>query len=188
MVLVAIDIIYLIVAQLLDDYSAKKSLDLETSNARDVSLSYTSQITYTSINAPPSLSLPSSSSLKENYVLTTNYYVEIRGNKEKIWKTLLYVFKALVQGIAFGLAIATRKVHIRVLNDAKEISAIIYTTTVLLLISVVGLFVLSGKYLNAFAGVFSMCLMIVCYVVLSFLFIPKVCEGGVRDEDGGGGS
>ncbi|KAL5457081.1 hypothetical protein EMCRGX_G034319 [Ephydatia muelleri] len=146
MALIVIDIVFLTIAQLVDDYTAKKSLDLEMpSNSRN-----------------------------ENNVLATFYYVEIRGDHEKIWKTLLYAFKGLVQATAFGLAVATRKVHIKVLNDAKYIAAIIYTTTILLLISVLGLFVLSGKYMNAFAGVFSMCLMIVCYVVLTFLFIPKM--------------
>lgn len=100
-------------------------------------------------------------------------YIKAEGKHEKIWKTVLYVYKALLQATACVLAFRTRKVHIKVLNDAKYIAAIIYTTSFFLALSIIGVFLLT-QYQNAFAAVFSTCLLIVFTLVLVLLFVPKM--------------
>ena len=70
-------------------------------------------------------------------------------------------------------AIKTRKVKIKVLNDAKWISIIIYVTSFLLAVTLIGAFALSS-FLNTDAAMFSTGLIIVAFLVLCILFIPKV--------------
>lgn len=81
--------------------------------------------------------------------------------------------KFLVQAAAVFFAIKTRKVKIKVLNDAKWISLIVYVTSVVLtglLISAIAL----NNFINADAAVYSSCIILVAGIVLVILFIPKV--------------
>eukprot|EP00731_Ephydatia_muelleri_P031741 Em0023g248a len=144
MSLVVVDITYLIVITFLDDYSPTLELDKEHRATRG-----------------------------EDYILNSFMYIKAEGKHEKVWKIVIYVYKALLQATACILAFRTRKVHIKVLNDAKYITAIIYTTSILLAISIVGVLTLK-QYPNTFAAVFSTCLLIVCTLVLALLFIPKM--------------
>ncbi len=89
------------------------------------------------------------------------------------WIAVLFLTKFFVQAAAVFFAFKTRKVKIKVLNDAKIISIIIYVSTALLTIMFISAIAL-GNYLNADAGVFGTGLVVVTVVVLILLFIPKV--------------
>lgn len=84
-----------------------------------------------------------------------------------------FIYQVLLQVAAFVLALMTRKVQIKVLNDSKEIAVIIYTTSVVLLALAVITFGLSS-YLIVTEALFSGGEMLATTVVLFFLFVPKV--------------
>ena len=172
MSLVVIDVTYLIIIAFLDDYAPKEEQDKEHSATRGVGFNFI-LILNTALNNAPRFIWHISIRIQEDYILNSYIYIKAEGKYEKVWKTVLYVYKALLQATACILAFWTRKVHIKVLNDAKYITAIIYTTSILLAISVIGVFMLS-QYPNAFAAVFSTCLLIVSTLILALLFIPKV--------------
>lgn len=81
--------------------------------------------------------------------------------------------KFIVQVVAVFFALKTRKVKIKAINDAKWIAIIIYVTSACLVILLATSFLLSS-FLNADAGAFSAGLIILSYIVLLILFIPKV--------------
>ena len=96
----------------------------------------------------------------------------------QIWIGFLFFLKFLLQAAAVIFAIRTRKVKIKALNDAKEISVIIYITSVVLTIMVIGVITLDN-FRNADAAVFSLGLIVVSTIVLLLLFIPKVSSVSV---------
>ena len=99
-------------------------------------------------------------------------------NASQIWIGFLFFLKFLLQAAAVVFAIRTRKVKIKALNDAKEISVIIYITSVVLTIMVIGVITLDN-FRNADATVFSLGLIVVSSIVLLLLFIPKVSSVSV---------
>ena len=90
-----------------------------------------------------------------------------------IWIIVLYLYILLTQLIAVFLAFRTRKVEIKVLNDAKYVAFIIYLTSFIIVIMIICAVLLSN-YLNADGAVFGGLLYIFITTVLSVLFIPKV--------------
>ena len=91
-----------------------------------------------------------------------------------IWTAVSFVYLVLLQVAAFILAIITRKVKIRVLNDFKEVSIIVYITSVVLAVLAGITFGLSS-YLIVTETLFTSGVMLTTTVVLFFLFVPKVC-------------
>jgi gamma-aminobutyric acid type B receptor len=89
-----------------------------------------------------------------------------------VWIAIMFFTKFLIQVAALFFAIKTRKVKIKVLNDAKWIGIIIYITTVILTGLVIGAIALR-TFINADAAVYSFCLIVGTTVVLLILFIPK---------------
>ena len=89
------------------------------------------------------------------------------------WIVALFVVILVTQILAVFFAFATRKVRIKTLNDTKEVSIIIYITSGIWLILLIGVFVLA-RFLNADAAVFSFCLFLFATVSQLILFIPKV--------------
>ena len=85
----------------------------------------------------------------------------------------MYLYIGIIQLAALVLAIQTRKVHIKPLNDTKEITAIIYVTSIILIVLTVFSFVVDG-YNNAREAHYSGALLIDSFFILSFTFIPKV--------------
>ena len=92
---------------------------------------------------------------------------------EATWVTIVVGYKLLLQAIGAFLAFNIRKIKIKGLNDAREISAILYITTILILIVVVSNFVF-GEYINVDGTVYSLCVSTSATCVLGFIFIPKV--------------
>ena len=75
--------------------------------------------------------------------------------------------------MAVILAFRTRKVTIKALNDSKQLTIIIYLSTIIITVMVICVPALN-RFLNADAAVFGGLIMIFTTVVLALMFIPKV--------------
>ena len=76
--------------------------------------------------------------------------------------------------VALILAIQTRKVRIKILNDSKEVAAIIYITSIVLAELVIVSFSLTN-FQNIYETLYCGGLIVAATVVLAVIFIPKVC-------------
>ena len=89
------------------------------------------------------------------------------------WQIALYLYLAILQAAALVLAFKIRKVEIKVLNDSKEISAIVYITTVidveLILVSTLLHNYRTGRLLLYYGGI-----LIMATVIVGLIYIPKV--------------
>ena len=86
---------------------------------------------------------------------------------------LYYGFKMLLQFIALVLALLTRKVKVKGLNDAKYIAAMVYVISIVILVLAVCEFTLMDR-INSFAVIFSIGMMIASTFILVLTFIPTV--------------
>lgn len=111
--------------------------------------------------------------LQENNVLFEKHNLVCQGPRDLIWIVILYAYILLTQLIAVFLAFRTRKVEIKILNDAKYIAIIIYLTSIIITIMIVCAVLLSN-FLNADGAVFGGLIYIFITTVLCVLFIPKV--------------
>ena len=92
---------------------------------------------------------------------------------QTIYLTLTIVYLAILQIIGIVLAIQTRKVKIKLLNDSKYISAVIYISSISLFF--VGSIVLIPDHLiNIEEAIFSGSILIATTFFLVLIFIPKV--------------
>lgn len=89
------------------------------------------------------------------------------------WGLLLLCYKGLVQVSAIFLAFGTRKVKVKGLNDSKYIAAIIYATSISLVITIIA-FAALQNWTNVLAGIFSMCFWLAATMIMSLVFFPKV--------------
>ena len=71
------------------------------------------------------------------------------------------------------MAFHTRRVRIKALNDSKEITAIIYFNSIILVLLVVTEFALE-HYHDVYAALFGLALLIEASLFLGLLFVPKV--------------
>ena len=94
-----------------------------------------------------------------------------------IFLGIIYSYKIVLQVIAIILAIilafSIRKVKIKGFNDSREISAIVYITSIILVFVVVTTLALRD-FINVSGTTNSLCLSTTSTVVLGFIFIPKV--------------
>ena len=111
--------------------------------------------------------------LQEDNVLFEKHNLVCQGPRDLIWIIILYLYILATQLMAVFLAIRTRKVEIKILNDAKYIVAIIYLTSVIITIMIVCAVLLSN-FLNADGAVFGGLIYVFITTVLAILFIPKV--------------
>ena len=86
---------------------------------------------------------------------------------------ILFGYKALLQIIALVFSFSIRKVKVKGLNDAKEIAAAVYGTSIVTAVIIVSFYSLKG-YLNLYAVLFSTGFFIGTTAILCLLFIPKV--------------
>ena len=91
-----------------------------------------------------------------------------------VWIIVSFAYKLILQVVAIYFAFKTRKVKIKPLNDSKEIAAIIYITSLILVASVGAAFALGHLYLNAFAAVLGGGRLVIASIILALIFIPKV--------------
>ena len=107
-----------------------------------------------------------------------NYYVwQCYGVANAPYYYLLFMFcyLGLLQLIGLVLAIRTRKVKINILNDSKYVMAIIYVSSLVIVIMALVTFV-PGTRLNLNEAFFSAGLLLSTSIFLSLTFIPKVLE------------
>lgn len=78
-----------------------------------------------------------------------------------------------LQLVALLLALRTRQVKVKGLNDAKEIIAATYMASIVLAVVIVASYTLR-RHINVFAALFCTCLFIGTTAVLVLVFIPKV--------------
>ena len=103
------------------------------------------------------------------------YYVQkCDGRNSLIWIIIAYGYILLTQLASIFLAFRTRKVKVKVLNDSKYIALIIYITSVIVTVMIIGAVTLDN-YINADAAVFSGLILTFTTVVLTLVFVPKVC-------------
>ena len=86
---------------------------------------------------------------------------------------VIYGYMALLQIVAMFLAFGIRKVKVKGLNDSLYIAAIIYITSILLVVIIVVSLLLNSQ-LNAFIGVVGASIFIATTVILGLVFVPKV--------------
>ena len=94
-------------------------------------------------------------------------------NDSVVWLAISFAYKGLLQIIAIFMAFHTRRIKIRALNDSKEIAAIIYINSIILVILAVSVFVLGG-YHDVHAALFGLALLVDASLFLGVLFVPKV--------------
>ncbi len=102
-----------------------------------------------------------------------NYYTLIcRSDARNIFLGVLYGYKTVLQVIALVFAFTTRKVKVKGLNDSLYIAAAVYITSLLWGIIIVSYSL--NEYLNIFATVLSLGLMVGTTSIMGLIFIPKV--------------
>lgn len=89
------------------------------------------------------------------------------------WVALEYIYLLSLQVAAFILAILTRKVKVKVLNDSKEMIIIVYTSTTIMLVLGVFTFALSTRFILQ-EVIFCGLIMLATTIFLTVLFVPKV--------------
>ena len=89
------------------------------------------------------------------------------------WIIVIFLYLALLQVIGIVLAVQTRKVKVKVLNDSKHIAALIYISSIVLVTRAVAVFAVS-HLLNVAEVIFSGGIIVISTAFLSLVFIPKV--------------
>ena len=87
------------------------------------------------------------------------------------WLIVQYAYLGVLQIMSIILAVQTRKVN-KAIHDSKEVIAIVYITSIIMIILVVS-FAL-GSYQNIGEAIISGCLIFAGLIVLILIFIPKV--------------
>ena len=90
-----------------------------------------------------------------------------------IWLSISYVYQALLQILAMFMAFHTRKVKIKSLNDTKEIFALVYLNSIILVFLAVTEFALQF-YHNSHVGLLSLAHTVSATLFLSLVIIPRV--------------
>ena len=90
-----------------------------------------------------------------------------------IWHGVLFGYKALIQVVAILLAFGTRKVKVKGLNDSKSIAAIIYVTSICLVVVIIS-FATLRDMVNTLAAIYSLGFWCAATTILLLVFIPKV--------------
>ena len=86
----------------------------------------------------------------------------------------IFAYVLVVYIVALILAIQTRKVKIKILNDYKYVSSMVYIFIILWIIVGVSSFILPWNTLNITEMVFSGGLLLGNTILLCLTFIPKV--------------
>lgn len=94
-------------------------------------------------------------------------------NNAIIWLAVSYTYKGLLQLVAMFMAFHTRKIKIRALNDSKEIAAIVYINSIIMLLLALTEFTLRRHH-YVYSGVNGIVLLIGGSLFLGLIFIPKV--------------
>ena len=110
---------------------------------------------------------------KANGTLQKYVVIDCLSSEASYWVLVLFGYLGLLQVASFILALLNRKVTIKVLNDSKEITLIVYITSFAALEMVVLYFVV-GNFSNANASLYTGHLLAATVVAVLIVYIPKV--------------
>lgn len=100
-------------------------------------------------------------------------FVFVCANNVIIWLSISYAYKGFLQLVAMFMAFHTRKVKIKALNDSKEIGAIVYINSIILVLLAVTELALR-QYHYLYSALNGTILLIGGSLFLGIVFIPKV--------------
>lgn len=109
---------------------------------------------------------------QEQQIIQRNF-IFICDDNATIWLSVAYAYKGLLQLVAMFMAFHTRKIKIRALNDSKEIAAIVYINSIILVLLIVVEFALR-QYHYVYASLYGLALLVGGSLFLGLTFIPKV--------------
>ena len=103
------------------------------------------------------------------YVLLCNE----RPSPNFYWQIFIFLYLAVLQIVGILLAFQTRKVKLHGLRDSKFIAAIIYISSIVLVVLALVVFALR-VYINTGAGIYASGVLVLTTIFLFLIFIPKV--------------
>ena len=89
------------------------------------------------------------------------------------WQIFIFVYLAVLQMVGIVLAFQTRRVKLHGLRDSKFIAAIVYISSIVLVVLALVTFSLR-TYINIGTGLFAGGIFILTTIFLALTFIPKV--------------
>ena len=111
--------------------------------------------------------------LQVRSIIIEHYFFICDSKSRDISLGVIYGYKAVLQIIALVFSFSIRKVKVKGLNDAKEIAAAVYVTSIVTAVIIVSFYSLKG-YMNLYAVLISMGFFIGTTAILCLIFIPKV--------------
>ena len=85
----------------------------------------------------------------------------------------MFAYLVILQVIGLVLAIQTRKVKLRGLRDSKYVAAIIYISSISIVVMALVTFALD-KYINIGTGILAVVILALTTIFLMLIFVPKV--------------
>lgn len=107
--------------------------------------------------------------VRENYMVWECYEIP---SVPFYCDVVISVYMALLQVVGLTLAFQTRKVKVTVLNDSKFVAAMVYTSSIALVILMFATFAVRG-FINARAALFYGCVLVLATVFILLTFVPK---------------
>ena len=89
------------------------------------------------------------------------------------WRIFIFAYLAVFQVIGIMLAFQTRKVKLRGLRDSKYVAAIIYISSIMIVVMALVTFTLVN-YINVGNGIFVVGIFTLTTIFLVLIFVPKV--------------
>ena len=123
--------------------------------------------------SPLSLSLLSPVSQEQNVTVQHCVFVCTSETVSFVYQAIIFVWLFMMQVVGIVLAFETRKVKIKVLNDAKYVTVIIYVCSIVLVIYGLSSLALSA-YLHTNAVLKNTAVLLAASIFLGLNFIPKV--------------
>ena len=112
--------------------------------------------------------------MQEDGIRVENFIYQCYGLSVSLaWVAIEYLYLVSLQVAAFVLAILTRKVKIKVLNDSKEMMIVVYSTSTIMLVVGVLTFAFDTRLILD-QVIFCGLVMVATSVFLTFVYIPKV--------------
>ena len=106
------------------------------------------------------------------------YYLYICESKgHVVLFTVLFGYKALLQITALVLALCTHKVKVKGLDDSKYITASIYVTSIVLVVTTVSYALID--YVNVYPAVVGLGLLVGTTVILGLVFVSRVSQNNI---------
>ena len=103
------------------------------------------------------------------------YFVYICSSKARnITLGVLYGYKIVIQAATVIMALRTRKVKVRGVDDYREIIMATYLSSFLLIIILIFTYVLDD-HINTFATLTSLSFLTGTTMIVALVFVPKVC-------------